>query len=285
MKKITDTIKNTQAHWVGDGFPVRSLLSYNQSGQKISPFLLLDHAGPQDFEPSDRQRGVGDHPHRGFETVTIAYDGEVEHKDSTGAQGKISPGDVQWMTAGSGVIHQEMHGKDFSKKGGAFHMVQLWVNLPAKHKMTKPCYQTLLKKDIPVVPLENGAGHVRVIGGEYNKVKGPAHTFSPVNVWDTALNKGKKSTFKVKEGYTTLAVVLKGKVKGNEKDTFDVDNVIFFDTKGGSFSLEALDDAQLLLLNGAPINEPIFGYGPFVMNTKDQINEAMDDFNKGRFIK
>ena len=187
MKKILGRFGNPNMHWVGDGFPVRSLFSYNSQGQAISPFLLLDYAGPRNFDPSTSQRGVGQHPHRGFETVTIVYDGVVAHRDSTGQGGLIGPGDVQWMTAAGGIIHEEFHSPAFSKTGGPFRMVQLWVNLPAKDKMATPGYQSIQDADIPSVDLPDGAGKVRVIAGDYDDAKGPARTFTPVNVWDMRL--------------------------------------------------------------------------------------------------
>src|SRR6476659_5957200 len=202
MKKITSVQTNPNRHWVGDGFPVRSLFSYHTHGAQTSPFLLLDHAGPMQFDPAAKPRGVGEHPHRGFETVTIVYAGEVEHRDSTGAGGKIGPGDVQWMTAASGILHEEFHSHEFTKAGGTLEMVQLWVNLPAKDKMAKPGYQTLLDADIPSVDLPDGAGRVRVIAGQFGGKKGPARTFTPIDVWDVRLNSGHKTGLHVAEGRT-----------------------------------------------------------------------------------
>src|SRR5258706_14682482 len=202
-KKLSKIVRSRDRHWVGDGFPVRTLLEYASHGRELSPFLLLDHAGPAQFPPTSERLGVGEHPHRGFETVTIVYDGEVEHRDSTGGGGIIGPGDVQWMTAAGGLVHEEFHGPAFAKNGGAFEMVQLWVNLPAKDKLAQPGYQGITNAQIPRVALPADAGSVRVIAGDYNGTKGPARTFSPVNGWDLALNAGGRATFKVLAGYTT----------------------------------------------------------------------------------
>jgi len=283
MKTILGVQSNPQRHWVGDGFPVRSLFSYHTHGQQTSPFLLLDYAGPMQFEPATQPRGVGEHPHRGFETVTIVYAGEVEHRDSTGAGGKIGPGDVQWMTAASGILHQEFHSHEFTRRGGTLEMVQLWVNLPAKDKMARPGYQTLLDADIPSVELPDGAGRVRVIAGEYNGQRGPAHTYTPIDVWDVRLNQGHQSQFDLPEGRTLALIVLRGTVQVNGTQVAHEAQMVLFDRAGRGVSIEANTDATLLLLIGEPIDEPIVGYGPFVMNTAEQIDEAIKDFNSGRF--
>jgi redox-sensitive bicupin YhaK (pirin superfamily) len=269
-------------HWVGDGFPVRSLFSPGW-GQKISPFLLLDYAGPQSFAPAEHPRGVGEHPHRGFETVTIVYEGEVDHKDSTGAGGHIGPGDVQWMTAASGILHQEFHSPEFTKKGGRLEMVQLWVNLPAKDKAATPRYQTLLDADIPNVDLPNGAGALRVIAGDYAGHKGPARTFSPIDVWDVRLKAGRSASFDAPEGHTLALVTLQGDVRVNGGDVVRPAHVVLFDRKGGGIGVEAPGDAKFLILSGEPLDEPIAAYGPFVMNTEAEIRQAFDDFREGRF--
>ncbi len=283
MKKILGVYSAPHQHWVGDGFPVRSLFSYNAMGQHISPFLLLDHAGPMKFEPSTKPRGVGEHPHRGFETVTIVYEGEVEHRDSTGAGGKIGPGDVQWMTAASGIIHEEFHSREFTSKGGTLEMVQLWVNLPAKDKLAAPGYQTLLDANIPVVALPNGAGKVRVIAGDYAGHRGPAHTFTPIDVWDVRLNAGRATNFVVAEGRTLALIVLHGGVMVNGTQAARESQMVLFDRSGDEIAIEASNDASVLLLSGEPIDEPIVGYGPFVMNTEAEIQQAFTDFNSGRF--
>lgn len=283
MRKIIGVLDAPHGHWVGDGFPVRSLLSHHEHGSAISPFLLLDYAGPHEFIPATQPRGVGTHPHRGFETVTIVYAGEVEHRDSTGAGGKIGPGDVQWMTAASGIVHQEFHSRDFTAKGGNFEMVQLWVNLPAKDKSHAPGYQTLLDKDIPLAQLADGAGGVRVIAGDYEGHKGPARTFTPLDIWDIRLKAGKSASFTLPEGYTLALAVLSGTVLMNSEQIAREAQVACFAREGGAISLEANTDAKILLLAGAPIDEPVAAYGPFVMNTHAEIRQAVADFNAGRF--
>lgn len=283
MKKILGVQDAPARHWVGDGFPVRSLFSYQSHGVQLSPFLLLDHAGPMTFEPAARPRGVGQHPHRGFETVTIVYAGEVEHKDSTGAGGKIGPGDVQWMTAASGILHEEFHSQEFTRSGGVLEMVQLWVNLPAKDKMSPPRYQTLLDADIPRIELADGAGSVRVIAGEFAGRRGPALTFTPIDVWDVRLGAGRSVEFKVADGRTLAVVVLKGTVLANADRIARESQMVVFDRAGSTVTLEANNDSTLLVLSGEPIDEPIAGYGPFVMNTKAEIVQAVEDFNSGRF--
>jgi len=283
MKKILGIYSAPRGHWVGDGFPVRSLFSYHSHGKEISPFLLLDYAGPAHFDPADRPRGVGEHPHRGFETVTIVYDGEVEHRDSTGAGGKIGPGDVQWMTAASGILHQEFHSAEYTRTGGPFEMVQLWVNLPAADKMAAPRYQTLLNQNIPGVALPGGAGKVRVIAGEFHGHRGPAQTHTPVNVWDVHLNPGQTSRFELPEGHTLAVVVLHGTVQINGGQIAREAQLALLDRAGTTLVLEANNEARILLLGGEPIDEPIVGHGPFVMNTVDEIQKAFADFHSGRF--
>ena len=282
MKKLSFVQRNNERHWVGDGFPVRSIFSYNDRSAELSPFLLLDYAGPATFPPTDQQRGVGEHPHRGFETVTIVYDGEVEHRDSSGGGGVIGPGDVQWMTAASGIVHQEFHGPDFAKRGGPFEMIQLWVNLAAKDKKARPGYQNITDAQIPRVELADGAGRVRVIAGEYNGAKGPARTFSPMNVWDVRLKAGHPQEFTVPAGHTTALLVLKGRIRLASGETIGEAELAVLERAGGEFSVEALDDATVLVLNGQPIDEPVVGYGPFVMNSQTEIQQAIADFQAGR---
>lgn len=283
MKKVTRVQSAPGQHWVGDGFPVRSLFSYQDHGKELSPFLLLDYAGPRDFAPADRPRGVGQHPHRGFETVTIVYQGEVEHRDSTGGGGMIGPGEVQWMTAGGGLLHEEFHSRDFTRNGGTFEVVQLWVNLPAREKMIRPAYQAIGRDSIPEVQLPDGAGTVRIIAGEYGGGKGPARTFSPMHVWDMRLRRNATATFEIAEGWTTAVVVLHGTVLVNGGEIVREAQFALLDRSGTSISIEANNDATLLLLAGEPIEEPIVGYGPFVMNSREQIHQAIEDFNSGRF--
>lgn len=283
MKKVLGVHSQPGRHWVGDGFPVRSLFSYADYGRQLSPFLLLDHAGPMVFEPTTGRRGVGEHPHRGFETVTIVYQGEVEHRDSTGAGGFIGPGDVQWMTAGSGILHEEFHSSAFAGRGGALEMVQLWVNLPAKDKMTAPGYQTLLQREIPVVELADGAGALRVIAGDYNGARGPARTHSAMDVWDIRLRANGQARLPVGQGRTLAVVVLRGTVQVNGTEIAREGQWVLLDREGADVSLEANGDASVLLLSGEPLDEPVVGYGPFVMNTQAQIAEAVEDYNSGAF--
>jgi len=283
-KSILGRFGNDRGHWVGDGFPVRSLFSYNGQGQAISPFLLLDYAGPHMFEPTTARRGVGEHPHRGFETVTIVYDGEVEHRDSAGNGGIIGPGDVQWMTAAGGIIHEEYHAPGFAKAGGPFRMVQLWVNLPAKDKMAPGGYQGITADMIPTVDLPGGAGTARVIAGELAGAKGPARTFTPINVWDARLARDADVTLDLPEGHTAMLVVLGGHVTVNGDQPVGEAEVLLLSREGRQVSLHADGDAMLLVLTGEPIDEPIVGYGPFVMNSREEIVQAIDDFNNGRFV-
>ncbi len=283
MKNIVGTYSAPRSHWVGDGFPVRSLFSYGSHGAHLSPFLLLDYAGPANFPPAKQPRGVGQHPHRGFETVTIVYQGEVEHRDSTGAGGLIGPGDVQWMTAAGGILHEEFHSQAFTERGGVLEMVQLWVNLPAKDKMAQPRYQTLVDAQIPSVALPDGAGRVRVIAGTFDGHQGPAQTFTPVDVWDVRLTQGHAARFDTPDGHTLAMVVLHGTVLVNGKEVVREGQLVQFDRMGSGVEIEANSDATLLLLGGEPIDEPIVGHGPFVMNTEAEIVEAINDFNSGRF--
>lgn len=283
MKNIIGIYTSPRAHWVGDGFPVRTLFSYDNLGKHISPFLLLDHAGPAEFTPTTARRGVGQHPHRGFETVTIVYKGELEHRDSTGSGGKIGPGDVQWMTAASGILHEEFHSEAFAKSGGTLEMVQLWVNLPAKDKMADAGYQTILNGDIPSIALANDAGSLRLIAGEFEGHKGPSRTFTPIDVWDLRLNAGKLLTLDLREGRNTALVVLRGTIEVNGVESVRQGQLALFDRKGDQLTLQASEDAVVLLLSGEPIDEPIVGHGPFVMNTEQEIHQAFADFQSGRF--
>ncbi len=283
MKKILGLYSAPPAHWVGDGFPVRSLFGYDGLGKHLSPFLLLDHAAPTPFPPAAQPRGVGQHPHRGFETVTIVYQGELEHRDSTGAGGVIGPGDVQWMTAAGGILHEEFHSRAFTERGGTIEMVQLWVNLPAKDKMATPGYQTLLNADIPVVALPDGAGTVRVIAGDFDGHRGPARTFTPIEVRDIRLQQGRSARFEAVEGHTLALVVLHGTVLVNGSEVAREGQLVHLDRHGSAVEIEANNDATVLWLSGEPIDEPVVGYGPFVMNSQEEILQAMDDFRSGRF--
>jgi redox-sensitive bicupin YhaK (pirin superfamily) len=285
MKKVISIHRSPSPHWVGDGFHVRSLFSYDKQPQTLSPFLLLDYGAPEPFAPSSARRGVGQHPHRGFETVTIAYQGGVEHGDSAGNHGIIGPGDVQWMTAASGIVHEEWIESGLTQRGGIVEMAQLWVNLPAKHKMAPPAYQDIRSAQIPVLPL-GARSSLRVIAGEYSGAKGPARTFTPINVWDARLGAGERIELDFPEGYTTLLAVLKGKVKlnagGTVGETAGPAELVVLERAGTRVALEAAEDATVLVLNGEPIDEPVIGYGPFVMNTQDEIRQAFTDFHNGR---
>ncbi|MCU1722741.1 pirin family protein [Pseudomonas sp. 5P_5.1_Bac1] len=283
MKKIQGVYQSPAAHWVGDGFPVRSLFTYDNLARHISPFLLLDYAGPHHFSPTNARRGVGQHPHRGFETVTIVYQGELEHRDSTGAGGLIGPGDVQWMTAAGGIIHEEFHAPSFARTGGMMEMVQLWVNLPARDKSAPAGYQTLLAADIPRVPLPSEAGSLRVIAGDYLGHKGPARTFTPMDVWDLQLQAGNSVSLSTQDGHNAALVVLAGSVTVNGQKDVGKAQLVLFERDGAAVQLDASSDSKLLWLSGEPLDEPIVGYGPFVMNSQAEIAEAFDDFHAGRF--
>lgn len=283
MRQILGVYTAPRPHWVGDGFPVRTMLSHHDQGSHVSPFIMLDYAGPATFEPTSARRGVGAHPHKGFETVSIVYEGEVEHRDSTGAGGVIGPGDVQWMTAGSGIVHDEFHSAAFAKKGGGFEMVQLWVNLPAKHKSAKPGYQSLLGKDIPAVTLPNAAGKLRVITGAFGDTKGPARTFTPINIWDVRLARGKSATIGIPDGHTLCVLVLTGTIEVQGSQIARAAEMVLLGREGGPVTVEANNDAKLLVLTGEPIDEPVAAHGPFVMNTAGEIKQAMLEYQSGKF--
>lgn len=281
MKQIQRVVRNVQPHWVGDGFPVRSLFSYGEDAAEVSPFLLLDYAGPHEFAPADRQLGVGEHPHRGFETVTIVYEGSLEHRDSSGAHGKIGPGDVQWMTAASGVVHAEFHSREFARTGGRFEMVQLWVNLPAKEKMSPPRYQEIVDRQIPRVNLEQDAGMVRVIAGEWSGVLGPARTVTPLYVFDLRLKAGHEITAPAADGHTAILLVQHGRIAVNGQSLAEGELAIL-GRAGRDVALRCEDEAMVLMLTGQPIHEPVVGQGPFVMNTREEIRQAIHDYQSGR---
>jgi len=281
LKEVAEIRAAPGGHWVGDGFPVRTVFGYDNA-EAVSPFLLLDYAGPFHFPPADKRRGVGEHPHRGFETVTILYSGEVEHRDSSGGGGKIGPGEVQWMTAGSGLVHEEMHSWDYTKSGGPFEAIQLWVNLPARLKMTPPKYQTLTAGQIPEVPLAGDAGKVRVIAGDYDGAKGPAETFTPIDLFDVRLKAGHGALLAIKPGQNASVFVLKGKVRINGSAKAEDAQLVLLNRKGEGVRIDADSDATLLILSGEPIEEPVFGYGPFVMNNEGEIRKAIADYQGGR---
>ena len=283
-KRILDIRSAPGRHWVGDGLPVHNLFGYNGPGvAERSPFLMLDYGAPYDFGPTTQQLGVGQHPHRGFETVTVVYSGELAHRDNAGGGGTIGPGDVQWMTAGGGIIHEEFHSPGFAKSGGTLEMAQLWVNLPAKDKMTPPGYQPITAAQIPVVELPEGAGRVRVIAGQWSTAQGPARTFSPITMLDVALAAGRTAELPQPEGWTTLVVVASGSASVNGAEPVTGPAVVTLSTAGEGVTVQAGSDAKLLLLSGEPIDEPVVGYGPFVMNSQQQIVQAINDFNSGRF--
>ena len=283
-KKLARIHQSSQTHWVGNGFPVRSVFDYNGLGRELSPFLLLDYVAPYAFPPgkANETRGVGAHPHKGFETVTVAYQGEVAHRDSSGGGGTIGPGDVQWMTAGNGIVHQEYQSPEFVRRGGIFQMVQLWVNLRAKDKSAKAGYQNLLNAQIPVVPIPADAGTVRVIAGEYGGQKGPAKTFTPINLWDVSLRAGKSAELPLPDGHTTTFLVLSGEVQVNGGQTAGQGDLAIFDRSGDGIAVKAATDATLLVMDGEPIPEPVVGHGPFVMNSRAEIQKAFEDFQMGR---
>jgi redox-sensitive bicupin YhaK (pirin superfamily) len=284
MKQVLEVAGAPGRHWVGNGFPVHGMFGYNGSGvAERSPFLLLDYAAPTQFEPTRERRGVGQHPHRGFETVTIVYDGEVEHRDSTGNGGIIGKGDVQWMTAAGGILHEEFHSPAYAAKGGPFEMVQLWVNLPAKDKLAAAGYQGIVDAQIPTVALPAQAGTLRVIAGEYAGHPGPARTFSPMNVWDIRMTAGKRVELPQPDGWSTLIVVLDGTVQINGEAVLRAAQRATLSTAGSGVTIEANSDAKLLLLAGEPIDEPVVGHGPFVMNSQQEIIQAIADFNSGKF--
>jgi redox-sensitive bicupin YhaK (pirin superfamily) len=282
QKKVLGTYGSGSNHWVGDGFPVRNLFPSNGLEAEVNPFLMLDYAGPNEFKPSGKTPGVGQHPHRGFETVTIAYQGSVEHRDSAGNSGVIYPGDVQWMTAASGVVHEEMHEKEFARKGGVFEMVQLWVNLPKAEKMSKPRYQAITKEQIPVVKFATG-GHARVIAGEWNGTKGAARTVTPINVFDLVLKAGEKIEIPLPEGHNAAVVLRMGDVSiGGPHSLMGEARIATLSPSGSGVVVEAKEDSTLLVLSGEPIAEPVASYGPFVMNTREELVQAMEDYKAGR---
>jgi redox-sensitive bicupin YhaK (pirin superfamily) len=281
MKTLQAIRSSTETHWVGDGFPVRNLFSYDDGADELSPFLLLDYAGPTLFSPTTKRRGVGSHPHRGFETVTIVYDGEVEHRDSAGGGGRIGAGDVQWMTAASGVVHEEFHSENFSRTGGPFELVQLWVNLPRRDKMGSPSYQSILSAQIPLVALPGG-NSARIIAGELGGKRGPARTHTIMDVFDLRLKAGTSVTLPTPEGHTSSILVLSGKIELEGAKTLIPAELALFSRTGVGLTFKVLEDAKALFLGGEPIHEPIVGHGPFVMNSISEIKKAYEDFHAGK---
>lgn len=288
MKKfrtIENIFKAPEPHMVGDGFRVSQYIPTGiKSMERLSPFLLLDYNAPYYFKPSETRLGVGAHPHRGFETVTIAYDGKVEHHDNKGNHGIIGPGDVQWMTAASGIMHKEYHETEFSKNGGIFHMVQLWVNLPKDKKMIEPKYQSLLKEEMGVLKLDNDKGEISIIAGEVNGVKGPANTFTNINLYNINLKNYGNTTLSEPKNFNTAILMIKGEAKVNEDKICKEGDFMVFDNVEGEILLESLTEESLfLVLSGEPINEPVVSHGPFVMNTLGEILDAYEDFRNNKF--
>jgi hypothetical protein len=281
-KKVKSVRTAAAPHMVGDGFKVRNFIGQDLWND-LSPFLMLDYNEPWNLLPTNLPRGVDVHPHKGFETVTIAWEGGVSHEDSSGGKGDIGPGDVQWMTAGSGILHKEFHSEEFSKKGGTFHMAQLWVNLPAAHKNVSPTYQDLRDKDMGRLSLENNGGELRIIAGEQQGVKGPANTFTRMNMYDAKMNPGGLLKLNLPEGDNTAIIVMQGNLMVNETEQVRTGQMVIMGRKGTDVQIEANNKVHLLVLSGEPIAEPISAYGPFVMNTKQEILEAIEDFNAGKF--
>jgi len=285
IKNIELVLTPPEPHFVGDGFRVHNFIpgGYRTDMERMNPFILLDYGAKFYFPPSDHPLGVGVHPHRGFETVTIAYKGRVAHHDSTGESGVIGEGDVQWMTAASGILHKEYHEKEFSREGGELQMVQLWVNLPAKYKMSAPKYQSLTNAQISKVTLPDEAGVVEVIAGEYKKTKGSASTFSPIHLLNVKLNKGGKADFSFPETYNSALLVLEGKVTVNGSEEVPANHFALFQNDGETFDIESAEGAIVLVMSGDDLSEPIAAHGPFVMNTRQEILQAFEDYQKGKF--
>ncbi len=281
LKAVTGVYRPGSQHMVGDGFPVRNLFPSNELDREVSPFLMLDYAGPEYFPPTEHPRGVGEHPHRGFETVTLVYEGVLAHRDSAGNAGVIGPGDVQWMTAASGIVHEEFHEKAFARKGGTLHAVQLWVNLPRASKMSAPGYQTILNDDIPALELEGG-GRLRVIAGRVQGRTGPARTFTPVQLYDVRLNAGARLSLALPDGDNTSVFVLRGRAGVNGSHEAGEAELIVCGRQGSHITIEAREDSLLLIMSGEPIEEPIARYGPFVMNTKAELIQAVQDYQAGK---
>lgn len=284
-KNIELVIAPPVPHMVGDGFRVHNFIpgAFGGDMTRMEPFIVLDYNSKYYFPPTNQPRGVGVHPHRGFETVTIAYQGRVAHHDSSGGGGVIGEGDVQWMTAASGVLHKEYHEQEFAEKGGDFQMVQLWVNLPAKDKMLKPQYQSIKNEQINKVQLENDGGFVEVIAGDYQTIKGAASTFSPVNLMNARINVRGKAVFNFPADYHTGLLVVEGRIKVNNEELIPIDHYVVFKNEGEEFSIEAMEKSVILIMSGEPLNEPIVAHGPFVMNNRDEILEAFNDYNTGKF--
>ncbi len=283
MKKVERIVAPPPAHWVGDGFNVHGFFPHGPlTGERMSPFFLLDYGALMDFPPREEPFGVGPHPHRGFETVTIAYKGKAEHHDSRGGGGIIGEGDVQWMTAGSGLLHKEFHEREYNRAGGPFQVVQLWVNLPAKDKMTEPKYQAITNAEMGRAKLPLG-GEVEIIAGEFGGVNGPATTFSPVHLYNLKMKQGETVELSYPAGYTTALLALEGSALLNGDEKLPLNNLALFERDGEELRIAALEDGIFLLISGEPLNEPIAQYGPFLMNTQAEIAQALDDYRQGKF--
>ena len=285
IKTVELVARPREPHFVGDGFRVHNFIpsGFWMDMERMDPFILLDYNSTYTFPPSEKPKGVGVHPHKGFETVTIAYKGKVAHHDSSGGGGVIGEGDVQWMTAANGVLHKEYHDKEWSKKGGEFQMVQLWINLPAKDKRSNPKYQAIKNDDINRYELQDGAGTIEVIAGDYKNVKGSASTFTPIHMFNAKLKSGGKADFQFPEVYNTAILVLEGNILINNKEDIPTDHLALMANEGEFFEIEAIDDAMVLILSGKPINESIAAQGPFVMNTREELVQAFNDFKTGKF--
>jgi len=285
MRSIEVVVPPREPHFVGDGFRVHNFIpsAYRLDMRRMDPFIMLDYNSKFYFPPTNNPRGVGVHPHRGFETVTIAYNGKVAHHDSSGGGGVIGEGDVQWMTAASGVLHKEYHEENFSREGGDFQMVQLWVNLPAKYKMSAPKYQAISNSTINRYKLPEGNGEIEVIAGQYKDVQGTASTFSPVNMLNARVKQGARVDFDFPQNYNTGLLVIEGSILVNGHEQVPTNHFVLFDNDATDFEFKALEDAVVLVLSGMPLNEPIAAHGPFVMNTQAEIIQAIDDFNMGKF--
>lgn len=283
VKRVERIVAPPPRHWVGDGFDVHGFFPHGPlTGSRMSPFFLLDYNALTNFPPREQPFGVGPHPHRGFETVTIAYRGKVAHHDSRGGGGVIGEGDVQWMTAGSGLLHKEYHEQEYNRQGGPFQMVQLWVNLPAKDKMTEPKYQAITNAEMGRVKLPGG-GEVEIIAGEFAGVKGPATTFSPVHLYNLKLKTGETVELDYPAGYTTAILAVEGSAMLNGVETLPTDHLALFERDGEHITVTAVDDSVLLVMSGEPLNEPIAQYGPFLMNTQEEIVQAIHDYQSGKF--
>lgn len=280
-KNIDQVMNASSTHMVGDGFKVRPYI-HSSIWEEVSPFLMLDYFAPWELSPTDVPRGVDVHPHKGFETVTILWEGALAHEDSSGGKGVIHAGDVQWMTAGSGILHKEFHEQNFSNNGGVLHGAQLWVNLPSKYKNESPAYQDIFAKDIPVVKLDEGEGYVRVIAGNFKGTKGPARTFTRIQIFDVHASAGGKTTLSLEEGDTAALLILQGTALVKDKVVREGDMIVF-EKAGNLIDVEANNELHALLLSGEPIDEPIAAYGPFVMNTKEEIQLAIVDYHAGKF--